>query len=236
MSYLELAGPAEYEEKIQRSVFIGRAEPCHSEAEARELLNRVRAAHRDATHNCWAYRIFLTPEAVTEYSSDDGEPSGTAGRPILGAIQQRAGGPSAGDGARMRPFVTGRHNGLFNVLVVVTRYFGGVKLGVRGLIEAYSGVAAKTLDAAQTVERVPVRPLTVRLPWASVGTVTRLLEGQGAEGLAWDYGGEETASSPGVSVTTRIPCASFEPLAQTLDSLRAQGVIEGWEGTDDSVL
>ena len=216
MSYLELAGPAEYEEKIQRSVFIGRAEPCHSEAEARELLNRVRAAHRDATHNCWAYRIFLTPEAVTEYSSDDGEPSGTAGRPILGAIQ--------------------RHNGLFNVLVVVTRYFGGVKLGVRGLIEAYSGVAAKTLDAAQTVERVPVRPLTVRLPWASVGTVTRLLEGQRAEGLAWDYGGEGTASSPGVSVTTRIPCASFEPLAQTLDSLRAQGVIEGWEGTDDSVL
>ena len=216
MSYLELAGPAEYEEKIQRSVFIGRAEPCHSEAEARELLNRVRAAHRDATHNCWAYRIFLTPEAVTEYSSDDGEPSGTAGRPILGAIQRRS--------------------NIYNVLVVVTRYFGGVKLGVRGLIEAYSGVAAKTLDAAQTVERVPVRPLTVRLPWASVGTVTRLLEGQGAEGLAWDYGGEGTASSPGVSVTTRIPCASFEPLAQTLDSLRAQGVIEGWEGTDDSVL
>ena len=227
-AYLELAGPAEYEEKIQRSVFIGRAEPCHSEAEARELLNRVRAAHRDATHNCWAYR--LGPESVTEYSSDDGEPSGTAGRPILGAIQRRAGGPSAGDDARMRPFATGRRSNLCNVLVVVTRYFGGVKLGVRGLIEAYGGVAAKTLDAAQTVERVPVRSLAVRLPWASVGTVTRLLEGNGAEGLEWDYGGEGSASPSGVSVTARVPCVMFEPLTKTLDSLKAQGAIEDWEG------
>lgn len=227
-AYLELAGPAEYQEKTRRSVFIGRAELCHSEAEARELLNRARTEHRDATHNCWAYR--LGPESVTEYSSDDGEPSGTAGRPILGAIQRR--------------------NRLLNVFVVVTRYFGGVKLGVRGLIEAYGGVAAKTLDAAQTVERVPVRLLTVRLPWTSVGTVTRLLEGNGAGGLSWDYdtqealvpasahgcarlplaGGDGKVSSPGVSVTARIPCVMFEPLTQTLDSLKAQGAIENWEG------
>ncbi|MCR4818403.1 MAG: YigZ family protein [Fretibacterium sp.] len=229
-SYIELTGPAEYEEKIQRSVFIGRAEPCHSEVEARELLNCVRAAHRDATHNCWAYRIsLLGPESVTEYSSDDGEPSGTAGRPILGAIQ--------------------RYNGLFNVLVVVTRYFGGVKLGVRGLIEAYGGVSIKTLNAAKTVERVPVRLLAVRLPWGSVGTVTRLLEGNGAEVLSWDYDTQETLaaaaahgcarlplagedgkmSSPGVSVTARVPCAVFEPLTQTLETLKAQRAIENWE-------
>jgi len=198
--------------------------------EARELLNRVRAEHRDATHNCWAYR--LGPEFITEYSSDDGEPSGTAGRPILGAIQRRAGGPSAGDGAGMRPFDTGRRGDLFNVIVVVTRYFGGVKLGVRGLIEAYGGVAARTLNAAETVECVPVLPVAVRLPWAAVGTVTRLLEGNGAGGLAWDYGGEGTASPSGVSVTAHVPCASLEALAKTLDSLRAQGVIEDWTKTD----
>ena len=226
LAYLELAGPAEYEEKIQRSVFIGRAEPCHSEAEARELLNRVRAEHRDATHNCWAYR--LGPESVTEYSSDDGEPSGTAGRPILSKLRGK-GPPEPPGGAIRREEVC---RGLFNVIVVVTRYFGGVKLGVRGLIEAYGGVAARTLNAAETVECVPVLPVAVRLPWAAVGTVTRLLEGNGAGGLAWDYGGEGTASPSGVSVTAHVPCASLEALAKTLDSLRAQGVIEDWAKTD----
>ena len=119
--YLEPAGPVQIEEKIQRSVFIARLEPCHDESSARDFLNRVRTEHRDATHNCWAY--LLNADAVsgrpeTANSSDDGEPSGTAGRPILGAL---------------------RRSGLVNAMVIVTRYFGGVKLGVRGLIDAYGG-------------------------------------------------------------------------------------------------
>ncbi|MCR5346865.1 MAG: YigZ family protein [Fretibacterium sp.] len=230
-SYIELTGPAEYEEKIQRSVFIGRTEPCHSEAEARELLNCVRAAHRDATHNCWAYR--LGPEPTIEYSSDDGEPSGTAGRPILGAIQRV--------GCRGSSPTDLQSRGLFNVIVIVTRYFGGVKLGVRGLIEAYGGAAARTLDAAEMVERVPVRLLAVRLPWASVGTVTRLLEGHGGTDLTWDYSsteqvscrGNRTDTIPVISVTARVPCASIEALSQTLASLKAQEIIAGWESDVD---
>lgn len=204
LHYLEPAGPVSYQEKIQRSLFIGLAEPCHDEAEARELLGRVRAEHRDATHNCWAYLLGPTPEV--EYSSDDGEPSGTAGRPILGAL---------------------RRSGLFNAIVIVTRYFGGVKLGVRGLIEAYGGVAARTLNSMETVECVPSCPVTVHLPWPAVGMVTHLLEGHRGEALMWDYG-EGGGTSHGISVTARVPCVSVEGLLRALEGLQAQGTITGW--------
>ncbi|MBQ9564530.1 MAG: YigZ family protein [Synergistaceae bacterium] len=201
LSYREPAGPASYQEKIQRSLFTGWAGPCHDEIEARELLTRVRAEHRDATHNCWGY--LLGPQPVSEYSSDDGEPSGTAGRPILGAVHR---------------------SGILNVIVIVTRYFGGVKLGVRGLIEAYGGVATRTLDALEIRERVPTRLITVRLPWSAVGVAARLLEDHGGDGMAWDYG----EGTIGVSVMARVPVISVEALSQTLERLRAQGTIMSW--------
>ena len=197
-SYLEPGGAAEVEEKVQRSLFIGRVEPCRNEAEARAILGRVQAAHRDATHNCWAY--VLGPEPLTEYSSDDGEPSGTAGRPILGALKR---------------------SGMVNAVAVVTRYFGGVKLGVRGLIEAYGGVAARAVAAAGVVERVRTRPFVVRLTWSAIGTVTRLLEERGARGLTWVHGEEP-------SVRSMVPLSMAESLSRALDELRSRGAIRGW--------
>ena len=102
-AYSEPAQSVTYEEKIKRSVFIANVSACHDEEEARAFLTGIISQHRDATHNCRAYVL----SNGTEYSSDDGEPSGTAGRPILNAI---------------------KHSELVNVIVVVTRYFGGVKL------------------------------------------------------------------------------------------------------------
>ena len=187
------------EEKVQRSLFIGRVEPCHDEAEARAILARVQAEHRDATHNCWAY--LLGPAPATEYSSDDGEPSGTAGRPILGALKR---------------------SGMVNAMVVVTRYFGGIKLGVRGLIDAYGGVATKAIQAARPVERLRTCPFVVSLPWAAIGIVTRLLEDHGATGMTWDYGEEP-------SVYAGVPLSMTESLARALNELKARGTIGGWD-------
>ena len=146
-AYSEPAQPVTYEEKIKRSVFIANVSLCHDEGEARDFLTQIISQHRDATHNCRAYVL----SNGTEYSSDDGEPSGTAGRPILNAI---------------------KHSELVNVIAVVTRYFGGVKLGVRGLIDAYGGTAAKALELAGKVERVMTRGFSVSLGYPAMGNVT----------------------------------------------------------------
>ena len=196
-AYSEPEHPAINEEKIKRSVFIANVSACHDDEEARAFLNGIASQHRDATHNCRAYIL----ADGTEYSSDDGEPSGTAGRPILNAIKRAE---------------------LVNVIVVVTRYYGGVKLGVRGLIDAYGGVAAKALDLAGRVECVITKKLTVSLGYAEVGRVTRLLEGVGVLGAAWDYG-------ESVSVNAQVPVNMSEYLARELEELSARGIIAGWE-------
>lgn len=195
--YLEPAEPATYEEKIKRSVFIADVYPCHDESEARDILSHVAEKYRDATHNCRAYVL----ADGTEYSSDDGEPSGTAGKPILGAIKR---------------------SGLVNVIVVVTRYFGGVKLGVRGLIDAYGDVAAKALDMAGKVERVITSTLRVSMGYNAVGNVSRLLEGAGAVSLLWDY-------AENVSVTADVPENECERLSGIFCEMAARGIIAGWE-------
>lgn len=196
-AYSEPEHPATYEEKIKRSVFIANVSACHDDNEARNFLTGIASQHRDATHNCRAYVL----ADGTEYSSDDGEPSGTAGRPILNAIRRAQ---------------------LVNVIVVVTRYFGGVKLGVRGLIDAYGGVAAKALDLAGRVECIITKKFTVSLGYAEVGRVTRMLEGVGALGIVWDYG-------ESVSVNAQVPVNECERLTGELEELSARGIIAEWE-------
>ena len=194
---LEPANPATYEEKIKRSVFIADVFSCHDEEEARAILATVTAKYRDATHNCRAYVL----ADGTEYSSDDGEPSGTAGKPILGAIKR---------------------SGLVNVMVVVTRYYGGVKLGVRGLIDAYGDTAMKALEICGKVERVITSSFRITLSYNAVGNVTRLLEGMGAVNLRWDY-------AENVSVTADIPETECERLSGELEEMRARKIITEWE-------
>ena len=187
------ANPAVYEERIKRSFFIAELEPCNDEKEARDFLARVIAKHRDATHNCRAYII----DGV-EYSSDDGEPSGTAGKPILNAI---------------------KHSGLVNVMVIVTRYFGGVKLGVRGLIDAYGGVAAKALELAGRTEKIKTYPIEISLEYNSMGAITKLLETFNAINLSWEYG-------ENVNVKADVPENFFENLIRELEQLKARKIIK----------
>ncbi|WP_051250086.1 YigZ family protein [Carboxydothermus ferrireducens] len=122
----------------RKSLFIGRALPVNSEDEARKFIEEIKEKHNDATHNVYAYTI----ENRITRMSDDGEPSGTAGRPVLEAIMQKK---------------------LTNVCVVVTRYFGGILLGAGGLIRAYRKAAELCLNKATiiTIKKIPVYAVTV---------------------------------------------------------------------------
>lgn len=120
----------ETESVISKSRFIGLACHVESEADVERVLAQTRKAYYKATHVCSAYILATEPER--QKASDDGEPSGTAGKPILDAIARR---------------------GLKNVLVLVVRYFGGVKLGAGGLIRAYAGAASQVLNSVPTVRR-----------------------------------------------------------------------------------
>lgn len=143
-----LKDPCRYEETIRRSRFVAHGARVRTQAEALAFCQSV--ADPQATHNCWAWRI-----GSSYRSSDDGEPGGSAGRPILAAIEGR---------------------GLDQAMIVVTRYFGGVKLGIGGLVRAYGGCAARCLDRARLVELVPMATCLVEADFALADTLHRLLD------------------------------------------------------------
>jgi len=154
-----LAGPATLEMEIKRSRFIAHAARVDSLPETLEFYDSV--ADPSATHNCWAWRL------DHQYRfNDDGEPASTAGRPILSAIEGKA---------------------LDHVMVIVTRHFGGTKLGVGGLVRAYSGSAAKCLDRAGFLE-VPVRvECAIQAGFGWTGQVYAALDACEAEKLNEQY-------------------------------------------------
>jgi uncharacterized YigZ family protein len=129
-AYFTIKSGPEVELRIKGSKFYGQAFHASDAAEADKSLNTIRKQYRDATHHCWAYR--LDPLQRATRFDDDGEPSGSAGKPILQAVE----------GA-----------GLDNTLVVVTRYFGGTKLGTGGLVRAYGETAALCLSEAEKRQR-----------------------------------------------------------------------------------
>ena len=162
--YPTVAGPAVSRFSVRGSEFIGHAAPVETVDAAEQFVDRVREEYADATHNVPAYRVRSDP--FREYSSDDGEPSGSAGKPVLSVLQGR---------------------GLENVCVVVTRYFGGTELGVGGLVRAYSKAAADALEAAETVECHPRTRFSAVVDYDDSGTVRGILESEAVEFDA-DYG------------------------------------------------
>ena len=139
--YAAPAEPFHKETEIKKSIFIAHLVPVTSEEEARQSLEGFRKQYKDATHNCYAWRIGT--ERVLEKSGDDGEPQGTAGHPMLHVLQMQK---------------------LTNVLAVVTRYFGGIKLGAGGLTRAYSGSLADAVREASIVIYTPYECYEIVLP------------------------------------------------------------------------
>lgn len=185
--YLLTAGHT-FSEEIKKSRFIAHAVPIKSAAEALEQVQVLSEA--DATHNCWAYRL------QGDYRfNDDGEPGGTAGRPILQAI----------DG-----------HDLMNTLVLVIRYFGGIKLGTGGLVRAYAGVASKCLDQAQKLPYVPHRQVVCACGFSDLGRLKSKLAD--CQILAEEF------NATGVLLTLFIPVHLYEEVAQMYIGLtRGQG-------------
>lgn len=141
---------AEYE--IKKSVFIAHASHVETEDAAREFVNQIRKKYFDATHNCSAWILGETGDR--QKSNDDGEPGGTAGNPILDAIKK---------------------NELTNICVVVTRYFGGIKLGAGGLIRAYSHTASLGIAAANIVRMTAFKKIAVTVEYSFLATVENYL-------------------------------------------------------------
>jgi uncharacterized YigZ family protein len=148
--YLALVERAEYRHKVERSDFLGIAFPVTSEEEVFAELQRIEKRHFDATHHCWAFRL-----RERSRSSDAGEPSGTAGKPILSAIEGAS---------------------LFETALVVVRWFGGVKLGTGGLSRAYRDTAIETLRRAKTVDRYEYTRFRVVVPFDMMSHAYRLVD------------------------------------------------------------
>ncbi|HEX7153240.1 MAG TPA: YigZ family protein [Thermoanaerobaculia bacterium] len=149
--YRTLAAPVEFSHKIERSEFLGLAFPMTSEDEFFAELTRVQKRFFDATHHCWAFRLFTGGRSR---SSDAGEPSGTAGKPILAAIE----GADVHDAG-----------------VIVVRWYGGIKLGTGGLQRAYRETAAETLKDAARLDRYLYARIRVVVPFDALGQIYRLV-------------------------------------------------------------
>lgn len=196
--YLTVAGPATATFEVRGSEFLGHVAPVDTVEAAEAFIERMTDEYADATHNVPAYRVPAgaaserTPGSgpmVREYSSDDGEPSGSAGKPALNVLQQRE---------------------IRNVVAVVTRYYGGTNLGVGGLARAYSRAVKEGVDEAGVVEERPHRRLVVETEYDDSGTVRGVIE---STGVAFDADYDER-----VRFDLRVPIAEVDDLVERLNS------------------
>ena len=163
--YLTIAGPVDAELEISRSRFLARIERVEDEAAAREVIARIRAEHPRARHHCSAF--VLGSDGRVQRSNDDGEPSGTAGAPMLDALTSA---------------------GLSDVVAVVTRYFGGVLLGAGGLTRAYRAAVAEGLATVPRVRRGVRRELTVTAAYDVAPQIEAEARRRGYDVVGAEYG------------------------------------------------
>ncbi|MBQ7708319.1 MAG: YigZ family protein [Bacteroidales bacterium] len=163
--YHSIAAPSEGLFKDNGSRFIAFAYPVETEEEVKELVSALKKEYHDARHHCFAYRLGYKGDVWR--ASDDGEPSGSAGRPILGQIDSL---------------------GLSDVLVVVVRYFGGIKLGIPGLIRAYKTSTADALSSAQIVEKIAGKRFRISFDYLSMNAVMKVLKDMDLAQSKQDFG------------------------------------------------
>ncbi|HNW76622.1 MAG TPA: YigZ family protein [Bacteroidales bacterium] len=163
-TYLSISGESRSTFRDKASRFIGLAMPVESEEEAKLKLEAIRKEYYDANHHCYAYRIGATGDVYRV--NDDGEPSGTAGRPIHGQILSK---------------------GLSDILVVVIRYFGGTKLGVPGLIHAYKTTSAEALSQARIIQKTITEKMVILFEYPRMNEVMRILKDDGVSILSQQF-------------------------------------------------
>ncbi len=185
---LALAKRASAEMIERKSVFIGTAAPVASEAEARELIEEMRHKYHDATHNVYAYQ--LNGGAIARYS-DDGEPQGTAGIPVLNILKM---------------------SGVSDLCVVVTRYFGGIRLGAGGLVRAYAASAKLAIETAGIVTMTDFAILRVRCSYSEYQKITAALPRLGVTE-------DNTEYDDAVTMTVGVESTRAEELMRALSEM-----------------
>lgn len=191
--YRSIPAPAEGLFKDNGSRFIAHAYPVETEEEVKEIVASLKKKYHDARHYCFAYRLGHKGDRFR--ANDDGEPSSSAGRPILGQIDSRC---------------------LSDVLVVVVRYFGGIKLGIPGLIRAYKTSTADALDNAGTVEKIAGEWYRIRFGYLSMNQVMKAVKDLELPQKAQEFGED-------CSMQCRVRLSLQE------DFLKRMGDIEGCE-------
>jgi uncharacterized YigZ family protein len=176
---------------IDRSRFICTVERVQSVEEAQAFIRAMNTEFADATHNCWAYVVGAPGSTDRIGMSDDGEPHGTAGRPMLTVLQ---------------------HCGIGEIAAVVTRYYGGTKLGTGGLVKAYGGAVQEALATLPVAERVDTVTATFEVGYAQIGAVQQLLPTLEAEVQAQDFGALAT-------FTVQLPRSEAAALAEAVGNL-----------------
>lgn len=193
------------EEEILRSRFVTTVAYAPTVEDARLFIDEIRAEFGDASHNCWAYVVGAPASSRQNGMSDDGEPHGTAGRPMLTVLL---------------------HSGVGDIAVVVTRYFGGTLLGKGGLVRAYSGGVQYALESLPTTEKVEKTQLTVLFDYSAITAVQRMLP---------DYETELLEESYGVDVSYRMKMPSEEVARFRVDMgnlTNGQAVVEEEGGNE----
>ncbi|MDI3503913.1 MAG: hypothetical protein PWP64_849 [Candidatus Cloacimonadota bacterium] len=182
--------------KIQRSEFIAFLFPTADSKMVQDILHQHQQDYAKATHNCFAY--VLGYESETQYYSDAGEPGGSAGKPILNSLLR---------------------NELSGVLAIVTRYYGGIKLGVKGLIEAYTQASALAIEAAQLIPYQPYRYFDLQMGYNSLEILRHQMQKHAGEELDAEY-------SDIISLKVKIPLSEAEAFCEFMDSYKALGRLE----------
>ena len=193
----------EHEIEIKRSRFITLIGRATNEAEARALIDAARDRFPDARHHCSAYIYHVDGSNPVERSSDDGEPSGTAGKPMLDVL---------------------KGSGLLDICAVVVRYFGGIKLGAGGLVHAYGGAVSETMEQVEHVTRALRELYTVEVSHAEAGRLEAELRNRGVDMV-------DTAYGQAVTFTVSVEPGGEEKLAATLAALTQGGVEPKKAGT-----
>lgn len=198
--YLSVKDTTETELEIKKSVFITRLIHTESEEEAQAILGDIKKEHFKATHHCYAY--IIGKGVPSKKFSDDGEPSGTAGKPILSALE---------------------YSSLTNVLCVVIRYFGGIKLGASGLTRAYSQAASECIKASTVIRSIRCVPLSVRSDYSLYARLESYILGEG-------YAEGEKIFSDEAVFTAYIPVDLTEKVMKDLTELsNGKAVLETGE-------
>lgn len=189
--YLTIEAPAQASIREKMSRFIAFAAPVSTVEQAREFIAQTANRYHDARHVCWAYMIGA--DRQTWQLNDNGEPSGTAGKPILGQINSL---------------------GLTDVVVAVVRYFGGIKLGTPGLIQAYRTAARQALEAASTVKRSEMTTIDITFPYQAINDVMKIVKQPGITVVS------QTLDNS-CSMTLSLPLDRAPEIRQRLDKVIA---------------